>query len=382
MRGHVRKRGKTWTSYWFVVDPDGKRVQKSKGGFRTKQLANEHLTAQLGSIQRGEYVEPTKLTVGEFLQAKWLPAIAATIRPTTLVSYRMHVEKYVVPRIGGVQLQTVSGDTLNKLYAELLEGGRIKREGGLSPASVRRIHATVHRAFRDALRWNRVVRNPADAADPPRARATRPSEHQVWNAAELKCFLAAVESDRLYPAFAVAATTGLRRGELLGSRWADLDFETARLAVRQTLITVQNKMVFSTPKTTRGRRNIPLDQHTLAILRAHRARQAEERLAWGPGYQDHDLIFAWESGAPINPNTLSQKFDRLVGRLGLPRIPFHGLRHGYASMSLSVGVPTKVVSDRMGHATSAFTQDQYMHAIPSLQEDAAEKVAALIFSAP
>jgi integrase len=202
---------------------------------------------------------------------------------------------------------------------------------------------------------------------------------KMWTAGELRAFLEHSAEDRLYPAFLLACTTGARRGEIAGLRWRDVDLPGARLAVTQTLIALGNKPAFSTPKTARSRRQIALDSGTVGALREHRVRQVEERLAWGPAYQDNDLVFCREDGAPLNPAVLSERFERLAREVDLPRLRFHDLRHTFASLALQAGIHPKVVSERLGHASVAITLDTYSHAIPTMQEEAAEKVAALVF---
>jgi integrase len=380
-RGSVRKRGDTWTAYWFVTDAAGDRHQRSKGGFRLKAHAQEYLNGVLGRLGDGSYIEPNKLTVADFLNDHWLPAIATTVRPTTLLSYRQHVSDYLDPHIGALPLLRLSGDRLNALYATLLANGSKKGRGGLSPATVRRTHNMLHRALKDAVRWNRLAINPADAADPPKLTASKRKPMKTWTAGEVQAFLAHVAGDRLYAAWALAASTGMRRGEVLGLRWCDVDLDAGRVSIRQTLVTVGYRVEYGTPKTDRGRRQIPLDTRTVAILRSHRARQAQERLAWGPAYDDADLVFAREDGRWVHPDTFCQHFEKHVRNASLPRIRLHDLRHTYASLSLQAGVSVKVVSERLGHASAAFTQDVYMHALPGMQEDAAELVAALVFGA-
>jgi integrase len=328
-------------------------------------------------MQRGAYVEPSKQTVGDFLKA-WLDGCRVRVRPSTWASYRLNVQAHIIPALGTIPLQSVTAAGLNAFYADLLQAGRVGREGGLSPRTVRYVHTILRRALADAVRQNRLSRNVADLADPPPQRGAQAPEMKTWTAGELRAFLDYAADDRLYPAFLLAATTGMRRGEIAGLRWRDVDLEAGRLAVTQTLISLGNKAAVSTPKTAKGRRQVALDGSTAAVLRAHRRRQVEERLAWGPAYQDGDLVFCREDGTPINPALLSERFERLAREADLPRIRFHDLRHTHATLSLQAGVHPKVVSERLGHASVAITLDVYSHAVAGVQEEAAEKVAALV----
>jgi integrase len=368
MRGHVRKRGSTWC---VVVDVGrnerGKRVQKWHSGFGRRKDAERALTEILGRLESGAYVEPSKLTVRGFLEDEWLPAVRASLRPLTFESYELNIVR-VVDSIGSVRLQQLTPAVLNRLYGELGQG--------LSARSVRYVHTVLRHALADAVKWNRLVRNPADAAEPPSAKAAKAPPMRTWSAAELRAFLDHVADDRLYAAYHLAATTGLRRGELLGLRWRDVDLDASRLAVVQTIV---GKRQVSQPKTDRSRRSVALDPATVAALREHRKRQLQERLAWGPAYEsEHDLVFCGEDGSPIWPRSLSRAFERHARQAGLLAIRLHDLRHTHATLALQAGVHPKVVSERLGHLGVGITLDTYSHAIPAMQEDAAAKVAALL----
>jgi integrase len=273
MRGHVRRRGKKWSVVVDVgTDENGKRRQKWHNGYRTRSDAERAVNELLGRLERGEYVKPGQLTVASYLRDTWVPAIAASVRPSTLTRYQLDVET-LSRELGPVALQRLTGAQLDALYAR-------RRGEGASSASVRHLHAVVRRALRDALRNGLVVRNAADAATPPRL--ARP-ELATWTAAELRAFLESLSDDRLYAAWLTLASTGVRRGELLALRWRDVDVDAKRLRVERSLVSVRNELAFSEPKTKRGRRSIALDSATAAELRAHRARQSEERLALGLG---------------------------------------------------------------------------------------------------
>lgn len=380
MRGSIRKRGETWTVYWSINDSDGKRQQRTRGGFRTRKDAQSHLTETLAALQNGGYAEPSRVTLKEFLEVQWLPSIRASVRHSTFDSYERNIRLHVLPRLGGIRLQQLSPDQLNTFYGRLLTEGRLDgKDGGLSVKTVRYLHTIVHKALKDAVRWGKIVRNPAASAEPPKLSAARKREMQTWSATEVRSFLTSVSGDRLYGAWVLAATTGLRRGEVLGLRWVDVDLDNSRVHIRQNLTSVAYKIQFSEPKTNRSARVVQLDPNTVAALKSHRAQQAQERLAWGPAYQDSGLVFTRENGELVHPDRFTQMFDLHVKRSGLPTIRLHDLRHTHATLALQAGVPAKIVSDRLGHSTVAFTQDVYTHAIPTMQADAAERIAALVF---
>lgn len=380
MKDGLVQRGNGWSYVVRVADPaTGKTKPKWVGGYKTRKEAREARDQARAKLGDGSYVEPSKLTVAEFLRDRWLPAIEATgKRSTTLRNYRMHVERHIVPRIGGMRLQAVTGDVLNQLYAVLLKDGRHDGQGGLSPATVRRVHALMSKSLGDAERWSLVPLNAAKRADPPKQAQPGAIEMATWTAPQVRRFLESVADHELYPLFLVYATTGMRRGEALGLRWSDVDLDAGRAAVRQTLVVVGHEVQVSQPKTKRGRRSVALDAATVAALRAHRKRQAEQRLAWGPGWAGKDLVFTREDGEWLHPERISKTFTRLTRAAELPEIRLHDLRHTYATLALEAGVHPKVVSERLGHSTISFTLDVYSHSVPALEEEAAETVARLV----
>lgn len=242
---------------------------------------------------------------------------------------------------------------------------------------MRYLHAIVRRALADAVEWGLITRNPAAKARPPKAARNREAM-RTWTAPQLRAFLEGRADDRLYPLWLVLASTGMRRGEALGLAWDAVDLDASRLAVRRALVNVAYKLEFSEPKTEKSRRSVALDPGTVDALRAHRKAQAEERLALGPAWHDHGLVFTREDGQPVHPDRASKLFDQHVNTAGLPRIRLHDLRHTHATLALQAGIHAKVVSERLGHSTIAMTLDTYSHAIPAMQEDAAAKVAALV----
>lgn len=365
------------------VDDSGtpKRKQTRRRGFATKKAAQAELTRVLGQLEQQTYVAPQRQTVAAYLQQTWLPAIEHTIKPATFESYRRNVRLHVAGRpVGQRILQQLEPSDLNALYAHLLAGDDDHRK--LSARSVTYIATILHRAFRDAVRWQALVRNPAEAADPPRPLAR--VEMRTWSAAELSTFLLSIENDRLSGAWWLLATTGMRRGEVLGLRWADMDLDARVVRITRTLITtdVQRRgepgIAWGTPKTAKGRRSVALDPATVSALRTHRARQLAERLALGAGYADEDLVACLFDGRPLHPKTVSYYFGQAAKRADLPRIRLHDLRHTHATLALKAGVHPRVVQERLGHANVSITLDTYSHVDMDMQAAAAARVAALV----
>ena len=368
MRGHVRKRGNTWTVVVDVGrDENGRRRQKWHSGFRTKREASEALTEILGRLASRQYVSPSKLTLGEFLKDEWLPAVRGSVRPLTFDSYEGNVRNHIVPRLGSVQLQAVSPARLNGMYADL--------SSELSPTTIGYIHAILRRAFADAVRWNRLSLSPADGADPPRKSESSRQAMRTWSTTELRRFLESIRDDRLAACWRFLAMTGCRRGEALGLRWRDLDLTRGRAMIVQAIVA---NRVRSEPKSDRGRRSIALDAGTVEALEEHRCRQADERDLLGRDYDDTDLVFCREDGTPIWPRTLSRAFAQHTDAADVPRIRLHDLRHTHATLALQAGVHPKIIQERLGHATISITLDIYSHATPGLQQDAASQVANLV----
>lgn len=262
------------------------------------------------------------------------------------------------------------------LYAEL---GRGDGRGPLSPKTVRYIHTIIHKALADALDAGVVASNVAERAKPPRLNRRATREIRCWEPRELASFLDHVCGTRLEAAWRLAAMTGMRRGEILGLRWSDLDLDAARISVRHAVVSVAYAVLKSTPKTHQAR-VIDLDPETVAVLREHGRRQRIERDQWGTDYRDNDLVVAKENGEPVHPHSFSQGFERLVRRAGLRRIRLHDLRHTHATIAVKAGVPVKVISERLGHESPAFTLKQYAQVVPGMQAEAAIQVAELVRS--
>jgi integrase len=359
----LKRRHSKSTSAYF-----GCRQDQLPGGFERKRDAEAALRDALGRVESGTWTAPLRMTLGEYLE-QWLEGAASTRRPGTMALYRTVARSYIGSEIGDVKVTDLTPTRLERFYAHLLERG-------LKPASVRHAHSLIRRALGDAVRRDELARNVAALATPPRVVRSR---MLTWDADELGRFLDHVRGDRLEAAWTLAATTGMRRGEVLGVRWRDVDLDGAALSVRSELILVDGRpQLVEWAKSDGSRRSIPLALDTVAALRIHRAAQGREHLKLGPDYYDLDLVFALPTGEPLHPTTFSRRFLDLARAAGLARIRFHDLRHTWATLALRAGVHPKVVQEILGHSTIALTLDLYSHTVPAMESDAVGRVADLI----
>lgn len=388
MRGYTAKKGNRYYAVIYEgVDPTTGKEQRRWHPAGTRKADAEKLVTELVKRHNdGDYRAPDKITLGAYLSERWLPAQRSQLKDTTFHSHESNLKLHVLPTLSGVPLARLGPEDLDALYARLLDSGRRNASGdgpGLSPSSVRYIHRILRKALGDAVRKGTIVRNPAALADPPKRNTKRRNrEMGVWTAAQLQTFLDSVDGHRLAPAFVLAAHTGMRRGEVAGLRWADVDLAAKLIHVRQAAVVVNYELRLSDVKTANGERTIDVNDDVVRALIAWSQRQGEERLLVGADYADGDLVFARPDGTPTHPEVFSRTFDRLVTRSPLPRIRFHDIRHTHASLLLKAGVPMKVVSERLGHATASFTLDVYSWVLPGMQADAAAVFSRLMSADP
>jgi len=389
MRGYTARKGNRYYAVIYEgVDPlTGKEKRRWYPAGTRKSDADKLVTELVKRMHDGSYRAPTTITLGEYLAKKWLPAQRSQLRPSTFDSYRRTLELHVVPTLGAVPLAKLRPEDLDGLYAHLLESGRRNQSGtgaGLSVSSVRYVHRILRKVLGDAFRKGAIERNPATFADPPKKGPGAGPDRQarVWTGHQLQTFLTLADSERLGPAYLLAAHTGMRRGEVLGLRWGDVDLHAKRLHVRQAVTAVAYTVRISDVKTRASRRTVDVDEPVVQVLQAWRRRLAEERLLLGPAYDDHDLAFPRPDGAPTHPERFTRTFDRLVAEAGLPRIRLHDLRHTHATLLLKAGVPVKVVSERLGHASAAFTLNVYQSVLPGMQAEAAATFSRLVSADP
>ena len=358
----TRRKDGRWEARYTAQTAEGPKRKVLYG--KTRQEVAKKLTKAMADRDGGITFDAENQTVGEFL-SRWLDtSVKDNVRPRTLGNYRLQVRQHIIPALGRMKLKSLSPAHVQGFY-------RSKLDAGLKPSSVRYIHAVLHRALKQAVRWGLVPRNVTEAVDIPKL--TR-EEINALSPEETRRFLAAARGDRLEALYVLAVHCGPRRGELLGLRWSDVDLDAGTLRINRQVQRMHDGsgLVFSEPKNKKARRTIRLTNAASEALRRHRKRQAEEKLRIGTLYQDQGLVFATEIGTPLEPSNIDNRsFKPLLAKAGLRSIRFHDLRHTCATLMLSQGVNPKIAQERLGHSTIAQTMDTYSHVLPDMQDQAA-----------
>ncbi len=347
----------------------GKRKRKSLYG-KTRREVQEKLVKAQRDRQQGLPATDDRRTVGDYFN-HWLqdhkrPAVKAK----TYQRYEELVRIHVKPTLGRIALSKLSPADLQHLYAG-------KLSGGLSARTIGHLHRLISGALKQAVLWGFLARNVADAVAPPRV--TR-REMQALTAEQARAFLNAAEGSPWEALFVLAVTTGMRQGEMLGLKWSDVDIDGGWLQVRRTLSQVTGTgFVEAEPKTAKSRRRVPLTSIAIAALLDHQARQAEQRLALGPAWDNQGFVFPSASGGPMDYKNLTKRvFAPLLSKAEVPTIRFHDLRHTAASLMLAQGVHPKVAQEVLGHSQVSVTLDTYSHVVPPMLTDAAHRVEAAL----
>ncbi len=374
MKGHMRQRSKgTWTLWvdWGRDPETGKRKQQTVTVRGSKRDAEGELRTLLTRIEGGAYVKPAKMTVGEYLK-QWLESYVATnATPKTRDRYEGIVRAHLIPAFGSLELTALQPQRIQSYYSQALMAGRKDGNGGLSAGTVRYHHMVLYEALRHAVKHGLLIRNVAEAVDPP---APERKGIAIIDSDGVRMLLQAAKETPYHACIFTAVYTGMRRSELLGLRWCDVDLELATLSVVQTLHQLQNgTYVVGKPKTKGSRRMIALSPSLAMLLREHKQKQELDRMLLGKSLSPEDLVFSNPDGSPLRPNTVSRAFEKLARSLGFQGIRFHDLRHAHATLMLRQGIHPKIVSERLGHSSVAITLDIYSHVLPGLQEAAAQR---------
>ena len=345
----------------MVYTADGRKRKTVYG--RTRAEVAKKLNRALADSEDGHIFNDEGLRVGEYLESWLESSVRGNVSPRTYTNYRLQVRRPLAPALGRIKLKDLTPFKVQGLY-------RSKLDSGLSNASVRYTHAVLHRALKQAVKWSLVPRNVAEAVDAPRVRR---EEITPLSHTQSRAFLTAAGGDRFEALYVIALTCGLRQGELLGLKWSDVDLGAKTLRVNRQVQRQRDGdgLVFAEPKNA-SRRTVPLTATAVEALRRHGKRQAEERIRVGSLYEDAGLLFASETGTPLDAqNVVNRSFKPLLKRAGLPSIRFHDLRHTCATLLLAKGVHPKLVRSLLGHASIGITMDLYSHWAPAMGDQVA-----------
>jgi integrase len=372
MTGHVRRRGERSWELKFDARGDG-QVGKRKtryASFRgTKREAEIELARLITAAANGEQVDPSKLTVSEFLDRWERDWCAGNVSPKTAERYGELLRLHIRPTLGAMKLQKLRSVHLSELY------GSLQRDVKLSARTIGHVHRALHRALGHATGWDVITQNVAARVSPPRVGH---QEINILSAAQVKAILTTARDRAIYPIATLALATGMRRGELLALRWRDIDLDQAKITVARSLEQTKAGLRFKEPKTAHGRRTISLPATAVTELRAHWRVQQTQRLALGAGKSPPDaLLFADLNGEPRLPNAITKEWERTARAAGMAFATLHSLRHTHASHLIANGLDILTISRRrLGHGSPTITLSVYGHLFPQTDDRAAQIMEA------
>jgi integrase len=351
---------------------------------KTQKEVQQKLAKALGEISQGIFIEPTKISVGEWFDT-WLKEYKQPpiIKLSTYVSYEMFIRAHLKPILGCLLLKDLRPEHLQKFYNDKFRNGRVDGKGGLSAKTLHNLHNMIHEGLEQAVKNNLIMRNVSKATTLPKRSK---KEIRVLTLAEQKKFMKALSKERLNTAFILCLGSGLRLGELLALKWEDVNLDDGIIKVRKTLnrlktldegSSTKTKLIFQDPKTEKGRRNIPIPENIITELKAHRARQRQEKIAFGGEFNELNLVFCSEAGTPLEPRSFIRKLHSIIEKSSIDHTNVHALRHTFATRLLEANEHPKVVQEMLGHANIAMTLDTYSHVMPEVKKAAAQKLNAL-----
>lgn len=368
MRGHIRKYKGRWAGV-IELDRDpvtNKRRQKWVYS-DTKKECEQKVNDYIHQIENNSYIEADKATVAEYLEI-WLNLRKANLAVLTYQGYERYIEKHINPEIGNLKLQKLNAMNLQTFYA--------KKQEKLSGKTVLQIHRILHKAFEDARTKRLIATNPASDVEAPKAKKF---EMELIDKNQYLKMLKAVEGTMDEIIIVLAGGLGLRRGEVLGLKWRYVDFQKKTISIKEQLLPSKDGLVFEEPKSLGSKRTIQTPKYILKLLKKHKRNQNKDKLFFGSEYKDNDLVCCKPDGDLINPSSYSRQFKILLETNGLQHMRFHDLRHFNATMMMNYGVPEKVASTRLGHSSTAITQDLYQHVLEDKDTEAADILDQALF---
>lgn len=367
---NVKKANKDYYFYVLTLGKgtNGKRIQIKKRGFKTKKEAEKALREAQVEADKGAYVQPSKMTYGEYL-TEWIRAKKQQISSQTAHVTEVYMRTHIVPELGGINLTQLNPLIIQRFLSTL-------QDKGLADSTIKRIYNIVNTSLNAAVKQQLINRNAASLIDKPRVKR---KEIEVWDVKEVQAFLNYAQTyTRYYIAFHLALTTGMRQGEILGLRWMDVDFDRNMISVRQTL-SHNGKEIIHGAKTATSIRTISFDPHTATVLQKHMRLVRREMFSLGKSFSQEDLVVCNGLGTKSNPRNINRIWYKLLEKTELKKITFHDLRHTHASLLLKNNTHPKVVSERLGHSSIKKTIDLYSHLFPNMQVEAAAELAKMLF---
>lgn len=366
MKGHIRERSPGhWAIILDIPDPKtGKRRRKWHSFKGTKRQAQIECARLISIVQAGSYLEPSKTTVAEYLEH-----VKSQVSPRTVERYGELARKNIAPLIGSIALTKLTPMTISTAYSTALASGRRDGGGGLAPRTVHHCHRVLKQALAQAVRWELLSRNPADAVDPPKVERVAMTTYDLKQTGEL---IGAMRGTGLFIPTLLAVLLGMRRGEIAALRWRSVDLDAGQVAVVESAEQMNGTVRLKPPKSGRAR-TVALAQTIIDELRIHRIEQAQSLLKLGVRLSQDHFVCAHADGRMMQPTWITHEWVRLIRGTALPAYRFHDLRHAHATHLLASGAHPKVASERLGHSKVGITLDLYSHVMPGMQEDAADK---------
>ncbi|MCM3180194.1 site-specific integrase [Cytobacillus horneckiae] len=360
MKGYIRKRGTKW-SYTVDIGKDpktGKRRQRSKSGYKTKKEAQAALAELVNNVEKGKVVEASSRYFNEFTIEYMDKTYKNRVKASTYDRTMSLINTHILPWFENIQLKDINPFMVHEFYDE-----KIKE---YTPSYVQRMHEIMRRILYKAFEWELILKDVASRLEPPKKEKT---VLDVWSVQNVNDYLKFTKHSRYHPIFYLAAHTGMRKGEILGLSWEDVDFESRKLKINKTLYKITGEFLLQSPKSYSSIRTIYMDDDLIRVLKKQKVKQNIEKMKFGTVYKEHNMVFAQETGEFINPTAVNQLFTRFIKQSKLPYIRFHDLRHTHATILLQMGVNPKLVADRLGHSSVKITLDIYSHVLPEMQQN-------------
>lgn len=373
MRGHIRKRGST---YSIVVDigrdENGKRKQKWFSGYKKEKDAEKALPEILNKIMKGEIIDNDRILTSEYLK-EWLQTTEPHVSKRTYLFYEDIVERVLIPLFGNIVLKKLTSLEIERKLIKVM------KDKNLSPYTVKHYYDVLNIALNKAVKdWQIISRNPCDGVTPP-GKKTKVANN-VLSLEQVSVLLNYTINSQfkvMYLPIVLALDCGLRRGEILGLKWNNIDFDSEIIHVENNLQKVGNELQLLPTKTVLSQRSVKMSKHLTKILKFYKEKQSKLKEELGDKYVGNGFVCCWDDGQPLKPDYVTHTFKKILKKCNLPDIRFHDLRHTHATLLLLKGVNPKIVSERLGHSSVEITLDTYSHVLPDIQQEAVEAIDEL-----